>query len=55
MPFGTFFGVFWKYWDYTSKTETDYTAFEVLIMTSLLFEQLKNQWEKLKWDVEELK
>ena len=24
-------------------------------MTSLLFEQLKNQWEKLKWDMEELK
>ena len=24
-------------------------------MTSVLFEQLKNQWEKLKWDLEELK
>ena len=55
MPLERFFNMFYKYWDLASKRGTEYTAFEVLLMTSVLFMHLRTEWEKLEWDVEELK
>ena len=55
MSFGNFFIMFWKYWDYTSKRETDYNAREVVLLTNVPFMDLRTQWEKNGWDVEELK
>ena len=53
--FGSFFIMFWKYWDYTSKRGTDYNALKVVLLTNVLSMDLRNQWEKNGWDVEELK
>ena len=55
MSLGNFFIMFWKYWDYTSKRVTDYNALEVVLLTNVLFMDLRTQWEKNRWDVEELK
>ena len=55
MSFGIFFIMFWKYWDYTSKRETDYNALEVVLLTNVLFMDLRTQLGKKGWDVEELK
>ena len=46
MYFGNFFIMFWKYWDYTSKGGTDYNALEVILLTNVLFLDLRTQWEK---------
>ena len=55
MSSGQFFAIFWKYWDYVSKRRTEYTALEVLVMTNVLFMHLRSKWEKVSWDIEELK
>ena len=55
MSFGNSFIMFWKYWDYTSKRGTDYNAPKVVLLTNVLFMDLRTQWEKNNWDVEELK
>ena len=55
MSFGNFFIMSWKYWDYTSKRGTDYNALKVVLLTNVLSMDLRNQWEKNGWDVEELK
>ena len=47
--------MFWKYCDYTSKRGTDFSVLEVLLLTNVLFMDLRTQWEKNGWDVEELK
>ena len=31
VSFGNLFGLFYKYWDYTSKREIQYSALEVLL------------------------
>ena len=46
MSFGNFFIMFWKYWDYTSKRGTDYNALEVVLLTNVLFMDLRTQWGK---------
>ena len=46
MSSGNFFSMFWKYWDYTSKRGTDYSALEVLLLTNVLFMDLRTRWEK---------
>ena len=46
MSFGNSFIMFWKYWDYTSKRETDYNALKVILLTNVLFMDLRTQWEK---------
>ena len=48
VSFGKFFIMFWKYWDYTSKSGTDYNAFEVVLLTNVLFMDLRTQWKKKK-------
>ena len=58
MSFGKIFAIFWKYWDYVSKRGTEYTALEVLevlVGTNVLFMHLRSEWEKVNWDIEELK
>ena len=55
MYFGNIFSMFWKYLDYASKRGTDYSSLEVLLLTNVLFIDLRTQWEKIGWDVEELK
>ena len=55
MSFENYFIMFWKYWDYTSKRGTDYNALEVVLLTNVLFMDLRTQQEKNGWDVEELK
>ena len=55
MYFGNFLIMFWKYWDYASKGGTDYKALEVVLLTNVLFMDLRTQWEKNGWDVEMLK
>ena len=47
--------MFWKCLDSTSKRGTDYNALEVVFFTNVLFMDLRTQWEKNGWDVEELK
>ena len=54
ISFGSFFGLFYKYWDYASKRGTQYTAFEVLILTNVLCMDLRTKWENLNWNIEEL-
>ena len=46
MFFGNFFIMFWKYWDYTSNRGTDYNALKVVLLTNVLFMDLRTQWEK---------
>ena len=43
MSLGNFFIMFWKYWDYTSKRVTDYNALEVVLLTNVLFMDLRTQ------------
>ena len=51
---GNFFGFFYKYWEYTSKRGTQYCALEVLLLTNVIYMDLRSKWEKQKWDIEEL-
>ena len=55
MTFGNFFPLFHKYWDIVSKRGTENTSLEIEILTSHLFILLKIEWDKNKWDSEELK
>ena len=55
MTFGNFFPLFHKYLDIVSKRGTEHTSLEVEILTSHLFMLLKIEWDKNKWDSEELK
>ena len=55
MSFGNFLIMFWTYWVYTSKRGTDYDALKVVLLTNVLFMDLRTQWEKNGWDVEGLK
>ena len=43
MSSGNFFSMFWKYWDYTSKRGR---TFEDLLLTNVLFMDLRTRWEK---------
>ena len=52
--FGKFFGLFFKYWDYASKRGNRYTAFEVLMLTNVIYMDLRSKWENQNWDIEEL-
>ena len=54
VSFGKFFSLFYKYWDYASKRETQYTAFEVLMLTNVIYMDLRIKWENEKQDIEEL-
>ena len=54
VSFGNFFGLFYKYWDYTSKRGTQYSALEVLLLTNVSYMDLRSKWEKQKRDIEEL-
>ena len=55
MTFGIFFPLFHKYWDIVSKRGTEHTSLEVEILLTHLFMLLKIEWDKNKWDSEELK
>ena len=55
MKFGKFFNYFYKYWDYRSKRNTEHSAIEVVVLTSLILTHLKIDWDTLGWDLEELK
>ena len=46
MYFGNFLILFWKYWNYASKGGTDYNAVEVVLLTNVLFMDLRTQWGK---------
>ena len=54
VSFRKFFGLFYKYWDYLSKRGTQYTAFEVLMLTNVIYMDLRIKWENEKQDIEEL-
>ena len=54
VSFRKFFGLFYKYWDYLSKRGTQYTAFEVLMLTNVIYMNLRLKWENEKCDIEEL-
>ena len=54
VSFGKIFGLFYKYWDYASKRGTQDTAFEVLMLTDVIYMDLRIKWENKKWDIEEL-
>ena len=41
---GNFLIIFWKYWDY-AKGGTDYKSLEVVLLTNVLFMDLRAQWE----------
>ena len=53
VSFRKFFGLFYKYWDYLSKRGTQYTAFEVLMLTNVIYMDLRIKWENEKQDIEE--
>ena len=53
VSFGKSFGLFFKYWDYASKRGTLYTAFEVLMLTNVIYMDLRIKWENEKQDIEE--
>ena len=55
MTSGKCFNLFYKYWDAASKKGPEYSALEVFLFTNVLFMHLGTEWEKLGWDVEELK
>ena len=55
MTFGIFFPFFHKYWDIVSKRGFEHTSLEVEILTSHLFMLLKIEWDKNKWNSEELR
>ena len=52
MSFGKIFGLFYKYWVYASKRGTQYTAFEVLMLTDVIYMDLRIKWENEKRDIE---
>ena len=54
VSFGNFFGLFYKYWDYTSKRGTQYSALEILLLTNVINMDLRSKREKQTWDIEEL-
>ena len=54
VSFGKIFGLFYKYWVYASKRGTQYTAFEVLMLTDVIYMDLRIKWENEKRDIEEL-
>ena len=43
VSFGNFFGLFYKYWDYTSKRGTQYRALEVLLLTDVIYMDLRRK------------
>ena len=55
MTYGNFFLLFYKYWDINSKKGTEHTVLAVEILTSHIFVLLQTEWDKNKWDSEELK
>ena len=38
----------------TSKRGNQYTACEVLLLTNVIYIDLRTKWENLNWDIEEL-
>ena len=48
LGFGKFFGYFYKYCDYASKRRTQYAAFEVLILTNVIYMEMRIKWENEK-------
>ena len=54
VSFGKFFSLFYKYWDCASKRGTQYTAFEILMLTNVIYMDLRIKWENEKQDIEEL-
>ena len=55
IKFEEFFNYFYKYWDYTSKRNTEYSDIEVLVITSFIFMHFKTEWDVLGWNIKELK
>ena len=55
IKFGKLLNYFYKYWDYRSKRNTEHSAIEVVVLTSLISTHLKIDWDTLGWDLEELK
>ena len=47
IKFEKIFNYFYKYWDYTSKRNTEYSNIENVILTSLIFMHLKIEWEAM--------
>ena len=54
VPFGKIFGLFYKYWNYTSKRGTQYSALVVLLLTNVIYMDLRSKCEKHRWDIEKL-
>ena len=48
VSFGKFFSLFYKYWDCASKRGTRYTAFEILMLTNVIYMDLRIKWENEK-------
>lgn len=51
---GIFFSCFQKYWYYRSQRGIQYNNFQVLVVTNKVYLDLKSEWEKFQWDLDEL-
>lgn len=44
-----------QYWSEASKRNVEYSCLEVFFRTAPLFQELRIEWEKNEWEIEELK
>ena len=49
------FRLFFIFWDVCSKRGTEYTAGQVLNITDIIYEMLRDFWVREGWDVNEIK
>ena len=55
MTFGKFYGLFQRYWNYTSQRKILYSDLEVFVSTLLIYEKLLEERKKNDCCVKELK
>ena len=52
--FGIFYISFQFYWNYCRDRGRRLNDFEVLLLTNVIYIELRYEWEECKWDVNEL-
>ena len=52
--FGIVFSCFQLYWHYCSQRGIRYNNVQVLLVTNKVYLDLKSEWEKFQWDLDEL-
>ena len=52
--FGTFYISFQLYWSYCRDRGRRLNDFEVLLLTNVIYIELRYEWEERKWDINKL-